>query len=352
LVTARIPFPRGRYETAGQKRVYFRSVLQKIGALPGVDAVAEVTSLPPYGGPRSEVVVPGRIGTEVLRSNLELCSEGFFRTMGARLLRGRLLSEADVEGARQVVVVNQTLAHQVFGAEDPIGISIKFNPLDQLPDSPKGASFEIIGVIGDIRNDGVQQPVQPEAFLPFTIVGDFGRGILVRTAVDPASLLPSIQHQIWTVDPSVAVALAGTLESFLERDAYAQPRFALLVFGLFASIGLLLAAIGIFSVMAYTVSLQAREIGIRMALGASQGAVMGTILRKGLTLMASRVAAGELLSVILTRWIRNQLWGISPYDPVTLAAVIAVLMVFGVAACIVPARRATRVDPVVALRAE
>jgi putative ABC transport system permease protein len=352
VLTVRIPFPRGRYDTAQQKRVFFQPVLGKISALPGVVAAAEVSALPPYGGPRSEVTVPGKAGSETLHSNLQLSSEGLFKTLGIRLLRGRLLSESDVDSARQVIVVNQTLVNKFFPTDDPIGRSIKFNLFDDAPESPRNAYFEIVGVVADARNNGLQQAPQPEAFLPYTASGIFGRGIVVRTAVNPSSLLPSIQSEIWAADPAIAPTLAGTLESFLERDAYSQPRFALIVLGLFASIGLLLAAIGIFSVLAYSVSLQTREIGIRMALGAERGAVLKMVLRSGLTMIGAGIVIGELASFGLTQFLQNQIWGVSARDPVTLAAVVAVLVAVGVAACIVPARRATRVDPVVALRYE
>ena len=176
--------------------------------------------------------------------------------------------------------------------------------------------------------------------------------LLVRTALEPMSVLSAIKREIRAVDPGIAVTLAATLTSMLQQNFYSQPRFAALVLGLFATVGLLLAAIGIFSVMAYAVSLQTREIGIRLALGARRSAVLVMVLRRGLATIAVGIAIGELVSLGATRILQNQLFSVSTHDPTILIAVVCVLVVVGIIACIVPARRATRVDPTVALRAE
>jgi len=352
ILVARTPLPKGRYDTAEQKRVFFRNVLRRISAVPGVVAATETSTLPPYGGIRSEVTVPGKTHQDQWRSIFQLCSEDYFKTLGIRLLRGRLLTEGDVESARHVIVVNQTLVKNFFGSDDPLGKSIKFNLLDTLPESPRDAYFEIVGVVADAKNSGPREPPLPESFMPYTVTGMFERGILVRTAVDPLSLLLSVRREIWATDRGVALTLTGTLEGYLQQFSYAQPRFGLMLFAAFALIGLSLVAIGIFSVMAYSVSLQTHEIGIRMALGASRSGVLRMVLRKGLTMIAIGIGAGELASLGLTRLAQSQIWGVSASDPLTFGAVLAVLITVGLAACLVPARRATRVDPLIALRYE
>src|SRR5207248_5482748 len=183
-----------------------------------------------------------------------------------------------------------------------------------------------------------------------TVTGAFERGVLVRTAGDPLSMLQDGRREISAVDRGVALTLTGTLEGYLQQFSYSQPRFGLILFGVFASIGLALVAIGVFSVMAYSVSLQTHEIGIRMALGAQQSSVLNMILRKGLVIIAIGIAIGEIASLLLTRVIKTQIWGVSSHDPVTFSAVLAVLIAVGISACLVPARRATQVDPLVALR--
>lgn len=352
ILVARTPLPKGRYETAEQKRIFFRQVLQKISALPGVVAATETSTLPPYGGIPSEVTVPGTTHAETWRSIFQLCSEGYFSTLGIRLERGRLLTESDVEAARHVIVVNQTLVKNFFGKEDPIGKSIKFNLLDTVPESPKDAYFEIIGVVADAKNRGPQESPQPEAFMPYSVTGAFERGVLARTAVEPMSMLLNVRREIWSVDRGVALTLTGTLEGYLQQFSYSQPQFGLILFGVFATIGLALVAIGVFSVMAYSVSLQTHEIGIRMALGAQQSTVLNMILRKGLVIIAIGIVVGEVASLLLTRLIQSQIWGVSPHDPITFCAVLTVLIVIGISACLVPARRATQVEPLVALRYE
>jgi predicted permease len=323
-----------------------------VTALPGVAAATETSTLPPYGGIPSEVTVPGKTHAETWNSIFQLCSEGYFPTLGIRLLRGRLLTESDVESARHVIVVNQTLARNFFGKEDPIGKSIKFNLLDTMPESPKDTYFEIIGIVADAKNRGLQEPPQPEAFMPYSVSGAFERGVLVRTAVEPLSMLLNVRREIWSVDRGVALTFTGTLEGYLEQFSYSQPRFGLILFGVFASIGLVLVAIGIFSVMAYSVSLQTHEIGIRMALGAQQSTVLKMILRKGLLIIALGIVIGEAVSLGLTRLVQSQIWGVSAHDPVTFGAVLSVLVFVGILACLVPAHRATQVDPLVALRHE
>ena len=358
ILSVRTPLPRGRYDTAEKKRIFFHQLLERISALPGVVSATETTTIPPFGGLRTEFAVPGQTLENqwgYFQRNqwgyFQLCSEGYFRTVGIRLRSGRLLSQSDIESGRHVAVVNQTLVKKLFGNEDPIGKSVKFSLLDIADQSLKNTYFEIIGTAADLKNVGLEG-TQPEAFLPYTVTGAFERGILVRTAVEPMSLLESVRREIWSVDRGVALVMPGTVEGYLREWGYSRPRFELILFGLFASIGLVLAAIGIFSVLAYSVSLQTHEIGIRMALGAQQSAVLKMIIKKGLSLVAIGIAVGELASLALTRFVRNELWYVSPHDPLTFGAVLAVLITVGLAACIVPAHRASQVDPLIALRHE
>lgn len=352
ILVARTPLPKGQYETAGQKKIFFRQVLQRITALPGVIAATETSSLPPFGGPESDVTIPGKTHLDPWNTMYQLCSEGYFQTMGRHLLRGRLLTESDVDAARPVAVVNETLAKTYFGKDDPIGQKIKFNLLDELPQSPKDQYFEIIGVVADAKNRGLQQGIEPEAYLPYSVTGAGERGILVRTGVEPMSMLMLVRREIWAVDRNVALTLTGTLEGYLQQFSYAGPKFGLILLGVFASVGLALVAIGVFSVIAYSVSLQTHEIGIRMALGAPTSTVLKMVLRRGLRLIGVGIVLGLLAGIALTRLVASQFWGVSPHDPLTFVGVMLVLAVVGTLACLVPARRATRVDPLVALRYE
>ena len=352
ILSARLVFTKGHYQTAVQNKIFFQQVLPRISAVPGVVDAAEAGTLPPFGGPVSEVTVPGKSHSERWNAMVEACSESWFRTVGVPLVRGRLLSEFDVDSPRQVAVVNQTLARRYFGQEDPTGQKIKFNAFDQTPDTPHDAYFEIIGVVADFKNDDLQHPTLPEAFIPYTFANYGRRGILVKTAGDPASVLKSVSRAVWSVDPDVALTQARPLQAFLKDYAYAQPKFGLVVLSVFAAIGLVLVIVGVFSVMAYSVSLQTHEIGIRMALGAQAGNVLGMVLAHGMRLIATGIILGEVASLVLTRFVASQIWGVSARDPLTLGTIAAVIGTAGFAACVLPARRAVRVDPLVALRDE
>jgi len=207
-------------------------------------------------------------------------------------------------------------------------------------------------VVKDAKNQGLEEAPLPEAWVPYTVTGSGERGILVRTARDPLLMLNAVRREIWATDHNVALTLTGSLDGFISEFSYAGPRFALVMTGVFAVIGLILVTIGVYSVIAYTASRQTHEIGIRMALGAERADVLRLVLRMGIRLVVLGLAIGLLVSLGVSRVIASQLWGVSPYDPVTLASVAGVLLVTGLLACWVPARRATRVDPLVALRYE
>jgi predicted permease len=353
ILVARLPLPKEQYKTAPAKQHFFHELLQRLYALPGVVAATETSTLPPYGGIPSEVDIPGKTHADKWNAIFQLCSEGYFQTVGIRMLRGRTLSEADVNDARKVAVVNQTLVKKFFGKEDPIGRQIKLTMLETVPEPPvKNPVFEIIGVVADVKNQGIQEPPNPEVWVPYTVTGAFERGILVRTSKEPLPMLNTVRREIWAVDHNVALTLTGTLKDFLKSFSYSEPRFTLILLGVFAGVGLVLVAIGIYSVIAYTVSRQTHEIGIRMALGAGRADVLRMVMRMGLRLIGLGTIAGLAVSFGVTRLLASQLWSISPYDPWTLSGVVAVVAISGLAACYFPARRATRVDPMVALRYE
>jgi putative ABC transport system permease protein len=273
--------------------------------------------------------------------------------LGLRLMRGRLFTQAEVNDAQKVAVVNQTLVTKYFGQEDPIGREIKINSLStQTQDPIADPTFEIVGVTADEKNQGIQDPPLAELFIPYTVTAAYQRGILVRTSRDPMLLLNPVREQIWAVDRNVALTLTGSLSDYLKQFSYSGPRFTFILLGIFAGVGLVLVALGVYSVTAYTVSRQTHEIGIRMALGAGPSDVLRMVMWMGLQLVALGVCVGLLGSLGATRAIASQLWGVSAHDPLTLAGVSAVLLTVGCAACYFPARRATRVDPMVALRYE
>lgn len=335
--------PAGEAETPQQRNAFFQRVAQQLKTLPSVTDVAVNNSLPGYNPARlGEITLPGMPRAENV--GIDACSEGLFNVLGLRLVRGRWLSEADVDGARPVTVINETLARHLFGSGNPIGRQVQIKVYDK--------SFEIVGVIRDMKNFGPEEPVRPQSFVPFT-VGDGGI-LLLRTKVAPDSLIHTVQEQVSVLDHGVIWGEGGveSVDDIFERLTYSAPRFGLMALAPIAAIGMLLVIIGIFSVMAYTVSLQTHEIGIRMALGAQQSDIFRGVLEKGLGLIVAGLVIGVSVSFTLTRFLEHQIWGVPETDPWTFSAVVVVIIAVGVAACLSPARRATRVDPMIALRYE
>jgi putative ABC transport system permease protein len=262
------------------------------------------------------------------------------------------VTEAEVYGRRKLAVVNQTFVKKFLKNGNPIGRQVRIAQLAEFDDPVKEPTFEIIGLVADVKNQGLQEPVTPEIWVPYTVTGSAFRGILVRTANEPMSLLNAVQHEIWATDSNAATTLTGTLEGFISQFSYAGPRFGFLLMSIFASVGLILVTIGVYSVLAYSTSCRTQEIGIRMALGANTSNVLSMVLQMGLKLIVIGVGLGLIVSFALGRVLATQLWGVSAYDPLTLIAVPIVLLLTGLVACWLPARRAASVDPLVALRYE
>jgi putative ABC transport system permease protein len=352
VLVVRLPLPTDRYQTADQVSGFFRPLLLRLKALPGVVAVTETSTLPPYGGIDSEIEIPGKTHGDKWTALFQLCSEGYFPVLRIEFKDGRTFTEAEVNGARKLAIVNQTFAHKYLVNENPIGQRVRVAALETFPDPLHDPWFEIIGVVADVKNSGLQDPIQPEIWVPYTVTGSASRGILVRTSQEPLSMMNAVRQEVWATDRGVALTLTGTLESYISSFSYAGPRFGFLLMAIFGSIGLILVTIGVYSVLAYTTARRTHEIGIRMALGAESGDVLGLVVKMGLRLVTLGVATGLVASLLVARVIATQLWGVSAYDPMTLSAVTVLLLVTGLIACWIPARRASRVDPLIALRCE
>src|SRR5580658_7792293 len=330
-------------------RAVLLSVVERLKALPGVTYVSIEDALPGYSPGRGpQVTVPGATHSE--EAGLIACDENFLQTLELRLIQGRWLSESEVRTAQYAGVINQRLARDLFGDGNPVGQLVQVKTFKSITKPPQDSDFQIVGVVADMKNAGPQQPAIPMIYLPYTVRG--GPALLLKTTVDPASLKNAVQEQIWAVNRDEIVALSSPLEDFLQRFAYSTPEFGLLICTPLASIALMLVVIGVFSVMAYTVSLQTQEIGIRMALGAQQSSILQMILTKGARLLAAGILLGLFASYGLTRFLASQIWGISATDRWTFTAVASFVVAVGLGACFLPARRATQVDPLVALRYE
>jgi predicted permease len=352
ILVIRLPLPEERYKTAAQVTAFFRPLLLRLKSLPGVVDATETSTLPPYGGLPGEVDIAGKTHLEKWTTTFQLISEGYFPVLRIAFLQGRAFTESDVNGARKLAVINQTFARKYFGNDNPIGQRIRIVDLEAFADPVHDPWFEVIGVVADVKNQGLQQAVNPEVWLPYTLTGSRRRGVLIRTAGDPLLMLNTVRREIWATDSNVALTMNGTLESYINSYSYAQPRFGLLLMILFAGVGLVLVTIGVYSVIAYTTARRIHEIGIRVALGAQPLDILRLIVIHGGKLALAGIAVGLAASFGLTRLMASMLFEVKPADPLTFAAVAALLLGVTLAACYIPARRAMRVDPMRALRYE
>jgi predicted permease len=331
-----------------QQQQFLSRALERIRALPGIVAASATTGFPVFGGFGTEVDVPGVPHDDRWQTTVEFCSDGYFRTLGVRLLKGRDFSSADVSGTRDVAIVNRLLVDRYMTGVEPIGRQLRV----MIGRPPVPRTYEIVGVVADAKNNGISNPPNPEVFLPAYAEALRSYAFIVRTAGPASAQIAAVKRELWAADRTVAISDTSVLIDMLRRFAYGEPRLGLYVFGAFAAIGLVLVAVGIYSLIAYTVARQKREIGIRMAIGASRGDVLRMTLGLGLRWIAAGVGLGLAASLAATRALSNQLIGISPTDTLTFASVILIVCVSGFAATYIPARRATAVDPNVVLRAE
>lgn len=353
IVGTPIAFAAGQYETAEARNRFLRDAAARVAALPGVEVAAVSNGLPPFGGFQTDVEIDG-VPMAADRVIVRLCDERFMSLIGLRLQRGRALSEEDVVQGRRLAVVNQALAAKYFPGRDALGGRITLSRFRTLPQPVADPVFEIVGVMADVRNAGVRDAPAPELLVPTTIAlpSRTGRVILARIAADSSVAPERIRRAIWEVDRGVGLRPGWRLDTEIARRFYAQPRFTLIILAAFAGTGLVLVSLGVYGVLAYTVSRQTQEIAVRMALGAGRGQVLGMVLRTGARLVAAGVAAGLVASLATNRLIVNQLWNTSPYDPLTVGLAVVVILAAALGACYVPAARALRVDPMAALRLE
>ncbi|HYM09041.1 MAG TPA: ABC transporter permease [Terriglobales bacterium] len=347
LLMTQLALPAKIYTTAESQTRYIRELLPRLERLPGVVSAASANNFPSQGGLRTEFDVPGITHSQKWRGHVTPASERFFDTVGVRLLAGRLPAASGENGKRRIAVVNESLVRAFFGGRNPVGrwLAIKLDPL-------AGPPFEIVGVVSDVKNEGIRQPATPEAYIPYTIAGFGGSTIFLRTSVPPERLAPLLEREVLTVDRNVAPQNTMTMDAGLDLLEYARPRFGLILLSVFAAIGLILVSVGVYSVISYNVTGRLREIGIRMALGAETGNVRSLVLGMALRFIATGIVAGLILTLGAGRALASQVWGIRWYDPITLGAVILVMTVVGLLAAYAPALRATRVDPAVSLRQE
>ncbi|HEX8144508.1 MAG TPA: ABC transporter permease [Pyrinomonadaceae bacterium] len=352
LLTMRIELPEERYKEIPRQTQFRERSLEAINSLPGVEA-AMVSELPLGGDALGhDFVIEGRPPLSP-GEEPELFSRtvggDYFRTMGIPLINGRDLTKEDREGTPLVGVVNEAMARQYFPGGNPIGARIRWARADGEP-----KWITIVGVAGDVKHFGLNLPEQPAIYTPYAqLLQPWKRwmNVVVRSNGDPATITSMVKARIWTIDSQIPVTKVRTMTEVMATSVAAQ-RFTMMLLGVFAAIALALAAVGIYGLMSYSITERTHEIGIRMALGAQGRDVLRMVVGQGLKLILIGVAAGLLGAFALTRIMSSLLFGVSAVDPLTFAAVSALLTLIGLLACYIPARRATKVDPMVALRYE
>ncbi|HKG90541.1 MAG TPA: ABC transporter permease [Gemmatimonadaceae bacterium] len=346
------------------KYQYFRlrnlvtDLTTRMRTVPGAQSAAVVFGLPMGGGGMMRTSVH-EIGTpedppgQRKITDVATVTPEYFSTMGIPLVRGRAFADADRLGRPQVAIVNRELVKKYFPDVDPIGKRVEIGwTTDTMPNSPEiRMGGEIVGIVGDTKRLNLGEESVPQLYLPFDQAAIPSLNIIIRSTAEPTAVIAAARTQLRAIDAELPMYNVRTLEEVVSSSV-AQPRFYTLLLGAFAGIALVLAAVGIYGVISYAVSLRTREIGIRVALGATREQVIRLILGQGMALTAGGVIVGAACALWATRAIAGMLFGIQPTDPLTFAGVAAVLLGSAALACIVPARRAARVDPVVAMRVE
>jgi len=347
VVALNLSLSSSKYPEEHQRVAFFQAALERLRSLSGVKSAGATTGLPlTLNLSGSDFRIEGRPdpepGTEVIIHTRSV-SPGYFGTLGIRLIKGRDFTDRDNSDAPKVAVINSDLSRTHFSGEDPLGKRITFDE--------GGSWISIAGVIDDVKQLGQDSSAQPEVYFPYAQATHPSMSIVVRTASNPSSLVAAMKSQIQGIDQDLPVADVSTMEQLLSQSVSGR-RFNMLLLTVFAVAALVLAAVGIYGVMSYSVSQRTHEIGIRMALGAQTSEVLKLVVRHGMFLTLAGLAVGFVASLLLTQLMSSMLFGVTATDPITFAAVSVLLAGVALGACFVPARRAAKVDPMVALRHE
>jgi putative ABC transport system permease protein len=345
LLAVELSLPQERYATDAQRAQFYQQLLERLEAMPGVQAAA-VVNHPPFSGRRGingfnlEGQPAGR-GVETPLADFRVISPTYFQLMGIPVLQGRALSTTDQADKQRVVVINQAFADRYWPGENPLGRRLRTDE-DWLT---------VVGIVGNIRQSGLDQEAAPHVYAPYWQTPVARTGVLVRTTVEPLSLVAALRQQVLALDASQPIYNIHTLEELIAGSLAAR-RLNLLLLGVFALIALVLAAVGIYGVISYAVAQRQHEIGIRLALGAQRRDVLTLIIKQGMTPVVVGMGIGMAGTLLLTRGLATLVAGIGATDPLTLTGIAVLLGLVALLACYFPARRASNVDPLVALRYE
>ncbi|HET7457335.1 MAG TPA: ABC transporter permease [Gemmatimonadaceae bacterium] len=347
LLTYGVVLPRAKYADVKTTPAVYERLLERTRAIPGVQGVAVSNDLPMQGAGYVTFSVDGRESKPGEDVQPFAVSPDYFKVLGVPLRSGRVFTTGDVDGAPLVAVVNQEMVRKVFDGRDPIGRRITFGD----PADTASRWYTVVGVVGDVAQEGLTAKPYAQMYRPLAQVPSRNVWVAMRTAGDPMAAAPAARQALKSIDAELPLNDLQTMDQRIARDI-AQPRVSVALLGVFSGIALLLAAVGIYGVVSYTVAQRTREIGIRMALGARPEGVLGLVVRQGLAPVVAGVVVGLAGALAATRLMHSLLYGVSATDPLTFAVVAVFLTVVALAATFIPARRATRVNPVLALRSE
>jgi len=351
VLTARLSPSGEKFKTDSDYIKYYENVLARIGALPGVREAGVINTLPLQKGPTFRFRVEGRAPLPIDKwppANYRSVSPNYFHALNIPVLQGRPFTDRDNEQAPTVLLVNQSIAEKYFPGENVVGKRINFGRTDS---NQQPIWREIVGVVADVKNMELKEQPEPEIYFSSLQSPFEAMSIVIRSSVEPGSLAGAVRGAVAEVDKTVPVADIETMDRIV-TESVMQPRFNMVLLGLFSAIALVLSAAGIYGVTSYTVTQRTHELGIRLALGAQLGDVLRLILKQGLAVILIGVAIGLAAAFVLTRLLRTLVFGISTNDPLTFIGITLLLSVVALIACYVPARRATKVDPLAALRYE
>jgi putative ABC transport system permease protein len=354
VLTMQIALPQSEYKEEQQVVAFYRQLLGRAGSVPGVEAAGMINNLP-LGGVNINggFEVEGRAREQGGYGGFRITSPGYFQAMSIPIIKGRAFTEADNESSLPVAIISERVANATFPGEDPIGKRIR-SGMDarSLTDAIAERWMTIVGVVGDVRHSGLEGKASSELYVPYMQRPRraFEMTVVLRTGVEPASLVPVMRGEVRAINKNLPVEFEP-MERVFEKSV-AGRRYNMLLLGTFAALALVLSVMGIYGVLSYTVSQNTREIGIRMALGAQSRDVLKMVVSQGMTLTMIGVSIGLLSSFALTRLMTSLLYGVTATDPLTYAVVSALLLAVALLACYIPARRATKVDPMIALRYE
>jgi putative ABC transport system permease protein len=355
ILTMRTELPRDKAKELQQRNHFLQQVLERVEHLPGVESAGYTTSIPLSWKGGTNGFYPEGLKSPIpgmaYDANHRQVSANYLQTMNIPLRQGRYFDERDNAQAIPVAIVNEAMARQYWPGENPLGRRFKLGD----PDDKEVPWIQIVGIVGDVRQMGLDEPVKAEMYFPYEQIKDqpwyTPRDLIIRTSGDTSSLVGAVRQVIREVDPDQPVSNIATMAEVLGTEA-AQRRMGMIMLVGFAALALLLASLGIYGVLAYFVTLHTSEIGVRQALGATPRNILFMVLRKGMGLTLAGVVIGLGFSFVLTRLMRSLLFGVKASDPLTFVTVPLVLGLVALFACLIPARRATRIDPLVALRYE